>query len=287
VRRVLANLVANAIRYTAHGSVQVGVHVDAPARCLQVWVQDSGIGIAPEELPRVFEEFYQVGNPARDRRQGMGLGLATVRRLSDALGLGVRVESELGRGSRFQFELPLAEPGRLAPTADKHVDAGHDHFRGRRVLVIEDDLDSADALRRLLTGWGCEVQLAANGQQARACVDRGFTPVFVLADLRLADGENGAHVCRQLGLPVPTLIVTGDAGSEAAHTAQTAHSADAPHADTAPGYTVLSKPVNAMRLRAYMNEAFSRSAPRPLTPPAPSVAPPPPADRTAAPPVSA
>lgn len=267
VRRVLANLVANAIRYTAEGSVQVGVRADAPSRRLQVWVQDSGIGIAADELPRVFEEFYQVGNPARNRHQGVGLGLATVRRLSDALGLEVRVDSQPGHGSRFQFTLPLAEPSRLAPSAAHRLAASDDHFQGRQVLVIEDDGDSADALRRLLTGWGCAVQLAANGRQAQACVDGGFVPDFLLADLRLADGENGAEACRGLGRVVPTLIVTGDAGSQAAQAAG------------AMGYTVMPKPVNAMRLRACMNEAFSR--------PGLSRAPPHPANRRPAPPVSA
>ncbi len=115
--RILRNLVENAVRYTPSGGVVVGCR--RLGDVVEINVCDTGIGVASEELENVFEEFVQLGNPARDRRQGLGLGLAVVRRLSDLLGHEVKVRSTPGRGSCFSVSVPLAEAG-LAGDLPRH-----------------------------------------------------------------------------------------------------------------------------------------------------------------------
>ena len=133
--RLLRNLVENALRYTERGHIRI-VCTRVGDR-LRIAVEDTGIGIPPDHLDRIFEEFHQVGNLARNRTQGLGLGLAIVRRIAELLGHRLDVRSYLGAGSNFSIELPLgtAEPAR-PPAPGGRVDgpgrpgpAGHG--RGR------------------------------------------------------------------------------------------------------------------------------------------------------------
>jgi signal transduction histidine kinase/CheY-like chemotaxis protein len=245
VARVLANLVSNAVRYTEQGAVRlIGRPVDG---AVQVTVQDSGIGIAADELPRIFEEFYQVGNPARDRRLGVGLGLATVKRLSEALGLALQVRSSPGQGSEFRFHLPAGSA--VQTRAEHQPPPSGDPLAARRVLVVEDDADSRTALLALLRGWGCDARAAEDVTGTRERLAEGFRPDAVLADLRLAGGASGidavSAVRATLAPQLPALVMTGDIGSERARRA-----ADA-------GLLVLPKPVKPMQLRAFLGQAFA------------------------------
>lgn len=242
--RVLANLMSNAIRYTERGAVRLSSR--ALEGRAEVCVEDTGIGIAEHELPRIFEAFYQVGNPARDRRLGVGLGLATVKRLGDLLDLRVQVQSTLGHGSVFRFTLPLhdAAPATTAPP----VPPSDALLAQRRVLVIEDDADSRAALTGLLVTWGCEVRSAEDVTSARARLAEGFAPEAVLADLRLAGGASGIEavlaVRSALGTALPALLMSGDV--DAAQT-QRAQEAD---------LRLLAKPVKPMQLRAFLGQTF-------------------------------
>ena len=107
LERILRNLISNAIRYTEHG--EVAVICREVAEGLRIQVRDSGIGIAPDHLPYVFEEYYQVGNRQRDRSKGLGLGLAIVKRLDQLLGCQLTLDSTVGEGSCFSFVVPLAQ----------------------------------------------------------------------------------------------------------------------------------------------------------------------------------
>jgi signal transduction histidine kinase len=115
LHRMLSNLMDNALKYTAHG----GVTVMARERGDSVWVEvrDTGIGIAPEQSGRIFEEFYQINNPGRDRSRGLGIGLSIVQRLSRLLGHPVQMHSRPGRGTHFRVVLPAARAmaGGLVP----------------------------------------------------------------------------------------------------------------------------------------------------------------------------
>lgn len=245
--RVVSNLLTNAIRYTERGAVRVLVKV-AHAE-VELAIEDSGIGIAPDALPRIFDEFFQAGNPARDRRLGLGLGLATVKRLCELLELEVAVHSKPGTGSRFSLRLPLSIMGDAGIADPPAASLAIEPLPGRRVLVIEDDADSRTAMLGLLHAWGCDAQGAVDGTAALACVAAGFRPDAVLADLRLPGGASGAAAVQALraatSKDLPALIVTGDVGSERSQLAR------------AQGFTVLAKPVKAMPLRAFLGEAFA------------------------------
>lgn len=245
--RVLANLVSNAIRYTRAGAVRIYARPEGDHVALRV--EDTGVGIASDHLPRIFEEFYQVGNPARDRRLGLGLGLATVKRLSDLLSLSVSVQSAPGQGSVFTLMLPLAPNHELAAMPPGGTPAVEPLIASQRVLVIEDDADSRNALLGLLRQWGCDARAAPGAREALAWLGQGFTPEVLVVDLRLADGASGLDAIDTLraavGHELPALVVTGDAGSEHMLKAQ------------ARGFAVLIKPARPVQLRAFLSQAFS------------------------------
>ncbi|MBT9524923.1 MAG: hybrid sensor histidine kinase/response regulator [Rhizobacter sp.] len=247
VARVLANLVSNAIRYTRAGAVRIYARPDGDQVVLRV--EDTGIGIASDHLPRIFEEFYQVGNPARDRRLGLGLGLATVKRLSDLLSLSVSVQSAPAQGSVFTLTLPRAPDHELAPMPPGGTPAVEPLIASQRVLLIEDDADSRNALLGLLLQWGCDARAAPGAREAIAWLGQGFTPDVLVVDLRLADGASGLDVIDSLraavGHELPALVVTGDAGSEHMLKAQSR------------GFAVLVKPARPVQLRAFLSQAFS------------------------------
>lgn len=246
--RVISNLVSNAIRYTPSGAVRVLSRVDGQQVLLSV--EDSGIGMAQDQLPRIFEEFYQVGNPARDRRLGLGLGLATVKRLSDKLALQVSVRSTPGQGSVFSLTLPLAAPDEAVAPVATTDDLPATRVGTQQVLVVEDDSDSRNALLGLLRAWGYDAHAAACGPSAVALLRSGACrPDALVVDLRLPDGASGTEVIHALrraaGAELPATIVTGDVGGERMRAAQ------------AEGFAVLVKPVRPVQIRAFLNQAFA------------------------------
>lgn len=240
--RVLANLVSNAIRYTDQGRVQLRVQDAADGVLLAV--HDTGRGIDAAHLPYIFDEFYQAGNPQRDRRQGLGLGLATARHLSELLGLGIAVQSQPGEGSVFSLRLARGTALPAAPTPATAA-PGTAMPAGRRVLVIEDDPDSRDALQGLLSAWGWQSRGTAGLPQALDALATGFQPDAVIADLRLSGAVSGVEAIEQIRAAthskLPALIVTGDLTGELVRRAAAA------------GLPVLPKPIVPMRLRAFLN----------------------------------
>jgi len=250
VARVIGNLVSNAIRYTPAGSVTV--HADVRPDGVVLAVEDTGVGIDAAHLPRIFDEFFQVGNPERDRRQGLGLGLATVKRLSDLLGLQVTVRSTVGQGSCFAITLPLAPATMVPGTAPGSSPIAEVPVPRRRVLIVEDDADARTALAGLLRSWDCETRTAADTDSGLRCVEEGFRPEVLVVDLRLPGGASGIDAVRQLrsalGEALPALIVTGDAGSEHVERAREA------------GLPTLIKPVRPLRLRAFLTQALAQTA---------------------------
>ncbi|WP_231495588.1 ATP-binding protein [Hylemonella gracilis] len=200
LHRILLNLLSNALRYTSEGGVLLSCRVrrvmsDGSAGAgdkvlIEVW--DTGVGIAPEHQEDIFREFYQIGNPERDRSKGLGLGLNIVHRTARLLGHPLRLTSRLRRGTRFTLELPLAPEGerQFVPPAVEPA-RGPDDLRGLRVLVIEDDGASAHALDGLLHSWGCTVAVVESLRDALAVIEDGFEPDVLLSDYRLRAGENG------------------------------------------------------------------------------------------------
>lgn len=249
LERILSNLVANAIRYTHQGRVLVGCrrHGEGHVR-FEVW--DTGIGIAPADHARIFEEFVQVGNPERDRRKGLGLGLAIAQRTAALLETRITLSSVPGKGSAFRFVLPLA---RQAPEPEAMpARAGADLIAGLRVLVIDDEEAIRDGFALLLRNWGTQVSVAADLAEAQALQQRGARFDVVLADYRLRDHRNGIDAIRALSAaqaaePVACLI-TGDTDPDLLSRAREDN------------LTLLQKPVQPAQLRAVLNHLLSSRA---------------------------
>jgi signal transduction histidine kinase/FixJ family two-component response regulator len=235
--RILRNIVANAVRYTVKGAVLVGCRRKGGA--VAVAVYDTGPGIAPEHHEAIFREFYQLGNPERDRRKGLGLGLAIVDGLCRVLGHRLTLKSRPGRGSAFLVQMPTASADEVPEQvpAPETVD-----IAGWQVLVIDDEPAICQAMADVLSSWGCGVLTAESGEEAVAhLAARGFAPDVIVADYRLREGCTGADaiakVRRHLGRAVPAAILTGDTAPERLREA------------TASGYVLLHKPVKPHRLR--------------------------------------
>jgi len=217
LERIVGNLIHNAIKYTTRGGIAVLARSTTTRINIEIW--DTGRGMPPEELPRVFEEFYQVGRTERDRTHGLGMGLAIVKRLAALLGHRLEVASSPGRGTMFRIGVPIGGlPGiqeELAP-ADTQPNAAQ---ASQMVLVVDDEEPIREGLRLLLQEWGFEVMTAADAAQAEHAVGLLEGRVdLVLTDLHLGPGPSGASVIaavrRLCGRDVPAILVTGDAATE-------------------------------------------------------------------------
>ena len=211
LERILRNLMDNAIKYTRQGSVCVQVRTESER--VVVTVVDTGIGIPPQERQRVFEEFYQLGNPERDRTQGLGLGLSIVQRLVDLLDLELHLESDLGKGSRVSLRLPVTVQRVVAPSSSAPVRVD---VSGLRLLVIDDEDQVRQGMKVLLEGQGCVVHAVGDRAGALAAV-RQERPDLVLADFRLREKDDGIAVIlalRQRWPGLPALLVSGDTAPE-------------------------------------------------------------------------
>lgn len=245
LKRILSNLISNAVRYTERGRILIGCRRRADEVVIQVW--DTGIGIAQDQLPRIFQEFYQVGNVARDREQGLGLGLAIVQRSARLLDARLDVRSAPGKGSMFSIALPVVQ--RLQPAAQQtHPRSEHP---GLSILVIDDDREVLDAARRLLLAWGHDVVLASSIEHALAAVKQTPGIELILADYRLADNVTGADAIRAvtafLGRTLPAVIITGDTSPDRIREA------------SASGFKLLHKPLEPGELQRLLDNCQALS----------------------------
>lgn len=228
--RIVGNLLENALKYTNRGGVVLGCRRRGGK--VAITVADTGVGIAPEHQHEVFEEFVQIGSHGRDRAQGMGLGLATVKRMGVLLGHPVGVRSVPGRGSSFWVEVPRAEAcGVAAPEREAPGSAGG------RVLVVDDEDGILDGMRAILEQQGHDVAVAGSADDAVRQVVRGFQPDVVVTDYRLPQGCNGFDVIDRVRdachRTIPCVVLTGDTEIVAAGL---------------PATTLMHKPVDARDL---------------------------------------
>jgi signal transduction histidine kinase/CheY-like chemotaxis protein len=247
LERVLLNLLANAVRYTQRGGIVIGCRRRGERVRIEVW--DSGAGIAPEHRQAIFQEFYQVGNPERDRHKGLGLGLAIAARVARLLGSRIDLRSQVGRGSLFSIEVPRGT-AIAARTAEAAVWLQTDTLRDALILLVDDDALVREAMETLLQQWGCEVASASSGDQAVAQATRlARTPDAIVCDYRLPDGETGIDAIRRLharlGADIPAALVTGDTAPERLREAQ------------AGGYALLHKPLQPAKLRALLEHLLA------------------------------
>jgi signal transduction histidine kinase/CheY-like chemotaxis protein len=223
LRQVLINLLGNATKFTDAGHVTLRVdRLEAPTEAgamrVRFAVSDSGVGIEPEALPRLFRPFEQAGEAHR-RAAGTGLGLSISRQLVELMGGHLQVHSEPGAGSLFWFELALAPAGEDREPASHTTQPAVPSYGGdrRRILVVDDVQINRSMLCQLLHQLGFETHEAADGVQALAEVQR-VEPDIVLMDIRMP-GMDGLEATSQLrnaprtaGLPV--IMVSANAGPE-------------------------------------------------------------------------
>ncbi|AKZ64688.1 histidine kinase [Herbaspirillum hiltneri N3] len=253
LHNILANLLSNAVRYTENGKILLACRrrggIDGEA--LEICVIDTGVGIAVDQFAHIFREFYQVHNIARDREQGLGLGLAIVQRTAQLIDARIGLRSVPGRGSCFSLRLhgPLdAAPPDVQPAfATPAPVASASATPNATVLVVDDDKQVLDSMQILLHSWGYTVLFARSLEQALAALhDDAHRPDLVISDFRLADNVTGIDVIRAVfqatGDEVPAIIVTGDTSPQGIALA------------SASGYQVLHKPLDPQQLRAAISQ---------------------------------
>jgi two-component system CheB/CheR fusion protein len=221
LEQMIRNLLSNALKYTQRGRVLVGCRRHGPM--LSIEICDTGIGIAPNELQSIFEEYHQIDNAARERSLGLGLGLSIVQRLANLLQHRVHVRSLHGRGSIFAIDVPRApsgpaprpeQPDRAPAPAPPEADPP-----GGTVLLVEDDPEVRDLLELFLTDESYHPVTAMDGPTAMRMIARGTVrPDLILADYNLPRGMNGLQLAEQargrISQAIPIIILTGDISTE-------------------------------------------------------------------------
>ncbi|TQV76390.1 response regulator [Aliikangiella marina] len=248
VERILRNLLENALRYTKEGFIL--------ARCFEendhlvVQVSDTGIGIDQEHVNKIFDEFYQVKNPERDRNKGFGLGLYAVEKLANLLDTSIKVDSTLGKGSTFSIVLPIGKQPSENTTVTIERSVEDDVLVDRTVLLVDDDDVVLDSISQLFFSWGCQVLTASNYQEAVNIVTvEEIIPELLVVDYRLPQHKTGVDLIREIRelseTSIPSIILTGDTGEESLS-----------HINSS-GLSFIHKPANPERLKRKVKQFLS------------------------------
>jgi signal transduction histidine kinase/ActR/RegA family two-component response regulator len=244
LRRIVQNLVSNALKYTESGGVVVGARRRGDALLIEVW--DSGVGIPSDERRRIFEEFHRIDSANPRGERGMGLGLAIVERACRLLGHSVDIRSAEGEGSVFTVTVPLGDPAAAAEhgAAAARLDVA-ETGAGVIALLVEDDSEVRAAMSALLEKWGVDLLEASSAEEALELIDSvGMAPDVVMVDYHLAHGATGLEALERIraaaGVRVPAILITADRTRAVAREAEAA------------GAQLLSKPVAPAKLRALL-----------------------------------
>lgn len=213
--QLLQNLLANAIHYSKIGKVSIVSSQDNNR--LKISVSDTGIGIPPEQLSHIFEEFHQVDRNPQQRHGGIGLGLSIVQRIAALLDTQVEVKSEVGRGSTFSISLPVGDPG-FSAVPEKEKNPLDTIQKNALILLIDDDPDVLDASEMLLSmEQGFEIICASSPQEAYSLMDKRL-PDLIITDFHLNHKESGMDIIAKAktkdGRQIPAILVSGDTSPE-------------------------------------------------------------------------
>lgn len=244
LRLLLRNLIDNAFKYTETGGVLMAIRRRGGRALVQVW--DTGIGIAPEYLDKIFEEYFQVGNPERDKSKGLGLGLSIVSRQARLLGTRIGCRSRPGKGSVFEFQLPFAAAAADLASGLAEPESVMKSFgialAGRRIVLIEDDVLVAKALQLSFNSLGMRTTVYVSAEEALED-DHAIDADCYISDYRLP-GATGIEMLeaieRRAGRPVKAVLLTGETSPnwlDAAHSAR---------------WQVLFKPIDLDELLTFM-----------------------------------
>ncbi|EDY87125.1 periplasmic Sensor Hybrid Histidine Kinase [gamma proteobacterium HTCC5015] len=244
LERILSNLIVNAIKHTDSGSVVIrSRRVDT---AIEVSIEDTGPGIPESEQEGIFEAFYQLNNPQRDRSKGSGLGLAIVKGFCDLLAHPIWLESEVGQGSRFYLKLPLANENVSEQRSAAEPTITPWQLDNTHVLVLDDDRAILEGMNTVLEKWGCHSQCAESLDQAlKLCETQ--TPDIIISDFNLSGDQNGLTsieaLRKQCNRNIPAVIISGELNHPELEQAKQT------------GWMVLSKPVKPGELRTALNYA--------------------------------
>ncbi|KQW31809.1 histidine kinase [Rhizobium sp. Root274] len=248
LRRLIQNLVSNAIKYTPAGRIVVGARRQGDKVVIQV--TDSGIGIPSSKFRTVFKEFARLEEGMRTA-SGLGLGLSIVDRIARVLHHPVELASKPGKGTTFKVVMPMdvAKPAsdgvvKLAPEG-----RATPSLQGFRVLCIDNEPTILEGMQLLISGWGCEVSCAGSIAEMDALLEKSPSPDLVIADYHLGDGSGIGAILRLRALTkadMPALLITADRSAEVRAEAER-------HA-----ITLQHKPVRPAALRAFMTQVSSQ-----------------------------
>jgi CheY-like chemotaxis protein len=226
IKQVVVNLLTNAIKFTADGGkVQLGASFDENSKgggMLRINVKDSGVGIAKEDLDRIFDDFIQVDTPDNESKQiGTGLGLAICKRIVNLYGGTISVESEVGKGSEFKVSIPLAvgAVSKNPDIADDEADAQSLFLRDKRILVADDMRMNLILLSKIMDRHGIRYDLANDGQEGLKLFMAGRYDLLITdIQMPVMDGMELTKFIRQYSdktkAKLPILGFTGSSTSE-------------------------------------------------------------------------
>ncbi|EAQ67336.1 sensor histidine kinase [Marinomonas sp. MED121] len=242
LRRILQNLLSNAIRYTPSGKILLGIRRYQGKLRLQVW--DTGIGIEDNQIERIFDEFHRIDNVSSSFEKGLGLGLSIVQRLSRLLDHPIKVSSCYGKGSVFSLDVPLAKTQRVNDQDDN--DFSRPMIENSSLIAcIDNEIQIIQGMQSLLSDWGYQV-IAAQDAQSLLFKLKGRVPDVLIIDYHLDHGVTGLDTYQELSKVwlerIPCMVITADYTQEVENNINKA------------GLILLKKPVKAMALRSQLNQ---------------------------------
>ncbi len=249
LERVIFNLISNAVRYTNRGGLLVGCRTHGDDLRIEVW--DTGVGIPSDQHEKIFGEFYRLGEPDRDRRAGLGLGLAIVDRACCLLSHRIELKSMPGKGSCFAVTVPIVSAEEKSSSPSNPARNQLSRSNGRLVVVIDNDPLVLEGMGGILRSWGCRVITATTDSKAlEALTEQDTAADLIISDYHLSDGRTGleaiARLRGALSAHIPAFLISGDTDPVALHEAK------------ANGCHLLHKPVDPMALRAMFSQAIRR-----------------------------
>lgn len=242
LRRLIQNLISNAIKYSRSGKILVGMR--KRGQSAQLSVCDTGIGIAQSKLDYIFHEFARLSEGMKES-DGLGLGLSIVERIGKILDLGINVQSVVGKGSIFSVTMPLSDKLALSSSETASTLRPASSLTGMRIVCIDDNADSLAGLQELLNAWGCSIVAFRTGKAVlEYCSKNKSPPDAILADYNLED-ENGLDVIQSArdyyGSDIDAALITADRSEEVQRRT------------VALGVSLINKPVRPAILRALLS----------------------------------
>lgn len=238
--RIIRNLLGNAIKYTDIGTINLNLEQDKDSPYWQITISDTGRGISEADKAKIFEEFYQVANPERNRMKGLGLGLAIVKRLTTLLSIELEFDSNIGKGTSFSLKMPMTEAADFHENTEIVIPS----ISGLSIICVDDEIAIREAIEDLLGAMDCKV-FTCRGTAEAVVLAKQMSPDALLADFRLIGDDSGLktiNAVREIHPNLPAILVSGDTAPERL---KQARDADVP---------MLHKPVSAEKLQIIIAE---------------------------------